>query len=149
MLARTEANSILGLGSCNEGYLPLVWPDSGTFFDTTIALPDDAVVDWLIKLLQLLYLMMRSLIDWSNKYSWRLHLTIAQPWTAPVFVLGHSWPTFSLSLPVQSSLFTLLWAEFFISSSVQNAKGVSVISKWPSHICTMNFPVLHLRILQV
>ena len=26
-------------------------------------------------------------------------------------------------LPVQSSLFTLLWEEFFISSSVQNAKG--------------------------
>ena len=31
-------------------------------------------------------------------------------------------------------LFTLLWAEFFISPSVQSTKGVSVISEWPSFI---------------
>ena len=49
-------------------------------------------------------------------------------------MLGHSWPTFSLFLPVQSSLFTLPWAEFFISSSGQNAKGMSIVSEWPSHI---------------
>ena len=47
-------------------------------------------------------------------------------------MLGHSWPTFSVLLPVQCSLFTLPWTEFFISPSVQNAKGVSVISQWPS-----------------
>ena len=48
---------------------------------------------------------------------------LLKPWTASVSVLGHSWPTFSLFPPVHSSLFTWLWAEFFISSSVQNARG--------------------------
>ena len=48
-------------------------------------------------------------------------------------MLGHSWPTFSLSQPVQSFLFSLLWAEFFISSRVQNAKGVSIMSEWSSY----------------
>ena len=67
--------------------------------------------------------MRQPLIAWLNGYSWHQLLTIAQTWTAPVSVLGHSWPTFSLFLPVQSSLFTLLWAEFFVSSSVQNAQG--------------------------
>ena len=71
----------------------------------------------------LLYIMMQSLIDWLNQQSWRLLSTIAQSWTAPVSVLGHSWPTFSLFLPVQSSLFTLLWTEFFIPSTIQNAEG--------------------------
>ena len=28
-------------------------------------------------------------------------------------ILGHSWPTFSLFLPLQPSLYTLPWAEFF------------------------------------
>ena len=59
--------------------------------------------------------------------------TIAQPWTAPVSVRGHSWPTFSLFLPVQSSLFLLPWADFFVSSSVQNAKRVSIILEWPMY----------------
>ena len=66
----------------------------------------------------LLNMMMQSLIDWLNEYSW-----LQLPCAAPVSVLGHSWPTFSLFLPVHSSLFTLLWAECFISSSVQNARG--------------------------
>ena len=60
--------------------------------------------------------------------------TVAQSWTAPVSVLGHSWPTFSLFLSVQSALFILRWAEFFVSSTIQNAKGVSTISKWSSYI---------------
>ena len=85
---------------------------------------------FLVKLL--LFLMMQLVIAWLNKYSRRQLSTIAQPWTGPVFVLKPSWPTFSLFLPVQFSLFTLLWAEFFISSSIQNAKGVSIISEWPS-----------------
>ena len=65
-------------------------------------------------------------------YSWHQLSTKAQPWIAPVSVLGNSWPTFSLFLPVQSSLFTLLWAESFISPSVQNAKGVPMMSEWIS-----------------
>ena len=77
----------------------------------------------------LLYVMMQSLIAWLNGCSWHLPLTMAQPWTAPVSVLGHNRPTFSLFLPVQSSLFTLPWTEFFISSAVQNAKRVSIISE--------------------
>ena len=44
----------------------------------------------------LLYLMMQSLIVWLNGLPWHLLSTIAQPWTAPVSVLGQSWPTFSL-----------------------------------------------------
>ena len=78
---------------------------------------------------------MRSLIDWLNGFSWHQLSTIAQPWTAPVSVLGHNWPTFFLFLPVQSSLFTLLWAEFFISPSILNAMGMSIILEWPSYAC--------------
>ena len=70
----------------------------------------------------LFYVRMQSLIAWLDACSWHQLSTIAQPWTAPVSVLEHSWPTFSLSLPVQSSLFTSLWVEFFISSSFQNVK---------------------------
>ena len=72
-----------------------------------------------------LNLMMQSLIDWLNE---GLLLTIAQSWTAPVSVLGHSRPFFSLSLSVQSSLFTLLSAEFSISLSVFKTP---IISEWP------------------
>ena len=76
-------------------------------------------------------MMMQWLIAWLNECSWRLLSTIAQPWTVPVSVLGPSWPTFSLFLPVQSSLFpSLLWAELFTAPSMQNAKGVSIISGW-------------------
>ena len=72
-------------------------------------------------------MMMQSLIDWLSGYSWHQLSATAQPWTAPVSVLGHSWPTFSLFLPVQSSLFTLLWAEFFfVSRSVQKGQGGGV-----------------------
>ena len=56
-----------------------------------------------------------------------------QPLTAPVSVLGHSWPTFPLSPPVHSSLFALLWAEVFISPRVQNVKRVSIMSEWSSY----------------
>ena len=82
--------------------------------------------------------MIQSLIAWFNEHSGHQLSTIAQPWTASVSVRGHSWPTFSLFLPVQSSLFTFLCAEFFISYSVQNAKGVSVISEWSSHCETLH-----------
>ena len=46
-----------------------------------------------------------------------------------------SWQlTYSLSfLPCESSLFTLPWAEFLVSSGVQNPKRMSIISKWPSY----------------
>ena len=91
MIAKTEAYSILGLEYFNEGYLLMVGPKSVTFFGRTIAVRDDAVIDCLIKWVQL-----APAIDHS------------QPWTAPVSVLEYSWPTFSLFLPVQSSLFTLL-----------------------------------------
>ena len=117
MIARTEANSILDLGV-------IQWRISAIgriqFGKVLVGL--------------LLYVTMQSLIDWLNEGSWHQLSTIAQPWTAPVSLLGHSWPTFSLFLPVQSSLFTLLSAELFISSSDQNSKEVSIISEWPS--CT-------------
>ena len=118
MIARTEANSILDVGLLNEKYPLLVGSSSGTFFGKTNAL---GVMQWLIA--------------WLNNCSWHLLLTIAQFWAAPVFVLGHSWPAFSLFLPVQSFLFSLLSTEFFISPSVQNAEGGgSIISQWPSYV---------------
>ena len=69
---------------------------------------------------------MQSLIDWFNESIWHLLSIVAQLWTAPLSVLGHSWPTFFLCPAFQYSLFTLLWAEFFLSSIVQNAKGEDV-----------------------
>ena len=83
--------------SINREYLLLVGSNSVTFFGRTIALPDEAVIDWLIK---------------------RAQLTPAVGHSPAASVLGHSWPTFSLSLPVQSSLFTLLSAECFLSRPV-------------------------------
>ena len=56
---------------------------------------------------------MLSLIAWLNECSWHQLSTKAQPCTAPVSVIRHSWPTFSLFLPVQSFLFPFLWAEIF------------------------------------
>ena len=53
MIARTEANLILNLGKLNEGYLVLVGSDSVTCFGRTVALRDDAVIDCLIKWIQL------------------------------------------------------------------------------------------------
>ena len=76
--------------------------DSGTFFSRTIAFRQDPVVDWLIK--------------------WLLS-TIAQSWIALVPVLGQGWPTFSLFLPIQSSLFTFLWAEFFLFVQCPKRQG--------------------------
>ena len=70
----------------------------------------------------LLYVMMQSLIDWLNEHSW-----LQLPWTAPVSVLGHSWPTFSLFLPVQSSLFNLPWAEFSFRP-VSKTRGGGVVN---------------------
>ena len=67
----------------------------------------------------------------------QLHLlpAIGQTWTAPVSVFGHNWPTFSLFLPFHTFLFPLPWAQFFVSSSVQNAEGggVSIILARPSY----------------
>ena len=51
----------------------------GNVFGRTIALRDDAVIDCLIK--------------WVL---WAPAVDIAQPLTAPVSVLEHSWPTFSI-----------------------------------------------------
>ena len=70
------------LGWFKEGYLPL-----GAFFGRTIV-----------------YMMMQSLIAWLNECSWHQLSTIPSPKPPPVSVLGHSWPTFSLFLPVHSSL---------------------------------------------
>ena len=60
---------------------------------------------------------------WLNECSWHQLSTIAQPWAAPISVLGHNRHTFSLFLSAQSSLFPLPWVRCFISSSVQNAGG--------------------------
>ena len=78
--------------------------------------------------------MIQSLIAWLNEHSWHHLSTKDQPWTAPVSVLGHSWPTFPLFL-YQFNLPSSLCHEqnFFISPSVQNAKGVSIISEWSSY----------------
>ena len=66
---------------------------------------------------------MQSLIAWLNGCSWPQLSTIAQPWTAPVSVLGHSWPTFSLFQPVQSFLFNFLWAQFFYFAQYPKRRG--------------------------
>ena len=121
MIARNEANSTLDLGESIEGYLLLVGSNSVSFW---VGL--------------LLYEMMQSLIAWLNEYSWHQLFTIAQSWTAPVSLLGHSWPTFFLFLPIESFLFTLLWAEFFISFSVQNARGGGVSNFRVTLICILN-----------
>ena len=102
----------------------IIW-FGNVFLVRLLFLPHEAVIDWLIKWVQLLHLMMQSLIDWLNAHSWHQLSTKAQPWTAPVSVLGHSWPTFSLLLPVQSSLFTLVWAEFFFRPVSKTPKGVN------------------------
>ena len=81
--------------------------------------------------------MMQSLIAWLNEYSWHQLSALAQSYMALVSVLGHSWPNFSLSLPVQSSLFTLPWAECFVSSSDQNVK--EDVSNFPSGSRTTRF----------
>ena len=113
LIARTEANSILDLGEFNEAYLPLAGSNPGTFFGRT---DDDAVIDWLIK---------------------SVHLTSpfahSPALNHPLSLLGHRWPTFSLFLPAQSSSSFCCEQNFFLSSNVQNAKGVSKISEWPSN----------------
>ena len=77
------------------------------FFGKIIALRDDAVIDCLIKWAQLAH---------AVDHNPALNHPCLRAWTPLSY-----FP--SLFLPVQSSLFTLLWAEFFISASVQNAKG--------------------------
>ena len=79
------------------------------------------------------YAMMQSLIDWLNECSWRLLSTIAQPWTAPVSVLGHSWPTFSLSVST-SSVFPpdfVMSRNFHFCPVSGTPRGVSIISERP------------------
>ena len=104
-ITRTKANSILNLGWFNQGYLLLVDSNSVTFFDLTNGLRHSSVIDCFIKWVQL-----TSACDHSPALN-----------HTPVSVLGHSWPTSSLFLPDQYSLFTFLRAEFF-SPSVQHAK---------------------------
>ena len=80
-----------------------------TFIDRTVVLRDDAIIDCLIR--------------WVQLTTWHQLSTTDKPWTAPVYVLGHSWPTFSLTLPVQSALFTLLWAEFLYFAQCPKHQG--------------------------
>ena len=82
----------------------------------------------------IVYMTRQSLIAWLNWYCCHQLPTIALNPPPPVSVLGHCWPTFSLFLPVQSSAFAWLQAEFFLSSSVQTVKGVSITSKRPSYM---------------
>ena len=70
--------------------------------------------------------MMESLIAWLKEYIGHLPSTIALSWTALASVLGHSRPSFSLFLPVQSSLFVLPWVVFCFIQCVQNARGRGV-----------------------
>ena len=116
MIAKTEANSLLDLGWFNEGYLLLTGLDSETFFGRTIVLRDDAVIDCLIKGVQL-----ASDVDHSSA----LNRPCLRAWTQLTYFLSFS----------TSSLFRLHCAmsRIFISASVQNAKGVSIISEWPSY----------------
>ena len=69
---------------------------------------------------------MQSLIAWLSGYSWHQLLTMA-----PVSVLGHSWPIFFLFLPVQSCLFTLLWAEFLLRPVSKTPKGCQYFRSVP------------------
>ena len=74
--------------------------------------------------------MIQSLIAWLNDYSWHQLSTIAQPWTAPVSVLGHSWPTFS-----PSSFFPLhfVMSRIFLFRPVSKTpRRVSIVSESPS-----------------
>ena len=78
--------------------------------------------------------MVRDEIYWKNSPCW------VRPVQGSLWNYWHPPPhperkrkTFSLFPPVQSSLFILQWAEFFISSIVQNAKGIVINSEWPSY----------------
>ena len=44
-----------------------------------------------------------------------------------------------LFLPVQSSLFTLLWAEFLSRPVSKTSREVSINSEWPSYTCIWTF----------
>ena len=74
-----------------------------SYFTRTVAsLPDDAIIDCLIKWVQL-----APAVDRNRP--------CLRAWTQLTYFL-------SFFLPIQSFLFTSVWAKFFISSSVQNAK---------------------------
>ena len=75
--------------------------------------------------------MMQSLIDWLNECRWHQLSTIAQPWTIPVSVREHSWPIFSLFLPVQSSLFPWLWAEMLFRPVSKTPRGCQYFQSDP------------------
>ena len=106
MTARTEASSILNLGWFNEGYLPLARSNSVTFLDRTIALLDDAVIDWLIKWVQF-----TPAVDHSPA----LNRPCLPAWTQLTYFLSFSTsPVFPLHFAM---------SRIFISLNVQNAKG--------------------------
>ena len=77
---------------------------------------------------------MQSLIAWLNECNGHLLSTIAQPWTAPDSLLGHSWPTFSLLY--QFSLPSLFFYEqnFLVRLVSKTPSEVSIISEWPSYV---------------
>ena len=116
VIARTGACPFLDLEKFNEGCLLLVGSNSVTFFGRIIALPDDAIMDWLIKWTHL-----APAVDRSPA----LNRLCLRAWTQLTYFLSFS----------TSSVFPLHFAmsRIFISSSVQNAKGVSIISEWPSY----------------
>ena len=117
IIARTEANSILNLWviQWRISAIGRIQFENG-FFGRTIALRHAAVIDCLIK--------------------WMLS-TIAQPWTAPVSVLGHRWPTFSLFPPGQSPLFAFAMSRiFYLVQCSKRQGGVSIISEWPLYFAT-------------
>ena len=103
MIARTEANSILYLGWFNEGHLLLIGSNSEMFFGRTIALPDDAVIDYLIKWVQL-----APAVDHSPA----LNRPCLRTWTQMSYFLSLS----------TSSVFPLHFAMSRTFYSVQRAK---------------------------
>ena len=99
-----------------KGYLTLLWSNSGTFFDTTIALRGDAAIDCLIKWVQL-----TTAVDHSPA----LNCPCLRVWTQLTYFLSFS----------TSSVFSLPFAMsgIFYFSQCPKRKGVgSIISERPS-----------------
>ena len=130
-------SSILG----NERCLLLAASNLVTFFGTTIALHNEAVIDWLIKWVQLASAVDRSpVLDHSGLRAWTQLTYFLSFYTSSVFP------------------FHFAVNRIFISSSVQTQtpRGGSIISEWPSYNkysdkkeSRINWIVLHMRKLQL
>ena len=78
----------------------------------------------------LLYVMMQSLIAWSNEYSWHQLPTLSLSWTILVSVLGQSGPTFSFFTSPVCPLHCAMSRTFYF---VQCPKHQGIL-EWPSYL---------------